>query len=252
MTCILIPARIASSRFPRKLLSPVGGATALAHTYANAVASSSGDVHVVTSDREIADACSGQGMPFVWAGESARNGTERVAMACDCLGIPDDMVVANLQGDECCIPPQSIVWCFVRAITNRVMATAACPTADEEESMSPSAVKLAAYWRPDHDFRWGTVAHFTRASMTHDAVSTAEWLRHVGIYVAPARIFREYLATEPTHAEQIHRLEQLRWTATGHEIVAVRHDSWFPPGLDEQSDAPKIARWVANVRPGSH
>jgi len=220
----VIPARLGSVRFPRKVLASETGAPMIKHV-ADAArrASRVSRVVVATEAQEVADAARAFGVEAVLTSPDHPNGTSRIAETATILGLPDDAIVVNCQGDE----PEMDGAVIDAAIDELVrsgaeMATVASPFAAHEDPRDPNLVKVVR--RVD-----GCAIYFSRALIPHNRdgldLPEARPLKHIGLYVYRRRFLRTYLSLKPTPLEDIERLEQLRVVAHGHPIAVAVHES---------------------------
>lgn len=185
---VVIPARMASSRFPGKPLYSLAGRPLLRHAL-----NAAGDwpVVVATEDREIEDWCREQGVWCINTGP-ARNGTERTAAVNRRLGYP---VVVNVQCDEPDLTPDDLRR-VVAGLGRAPVATLACPLPPAGE-FDEDAVKVAVGMD-------GIAKSFTRGAVPHAAL-------HVGIYAYCQEALLAYSGWAPSELEQTESLEQLRF-----------------------------------------
>ncbi len=241
----IIPARLASSRLPRKLLLNETGKTLIQHTWEAAVQCDLLDAVVIATDSaEIAAEAERFGARALMTGECA-NGTERVARALEILaadGSHPEMIV-NIQGDEPEIDPASIALC-VRGLQARPeceMATLANPITELEQLTSPACVKVVLAAN-------GNALYFSRAPIPHSRDIPASdwladppgyqpipWLQHVGLYAYRSDFLRAFVQLPPSPLETIEQLEQLRALQAGvaiHVEVTAHRSS----GIDTPED----------------
>jgi 3-deoxy-manno-octulosonate cytidylyltransferase (CMP-KDO synthetase) len=219
MAVAIIPARMASTRFPGKMLADQTGKPLIQHV-CDAVrrAASISRVVVATDDQRIADAVASFGGESVLTSPEHPNGTSRLAEAAQKLGLSPEDLVANVQGDEPEIEPNAIDAAVALAAGPGIdVATVASPFMDGEDPRNPNIVKVVR--RLD-----GTALYFSRALIPHqrDGGTPGPSLKHVGLYVYRVSFLRRYVALAPTPLEQSEVLEQLRILEHGHTIgVAV-------------------------------
>jgi 3-deoxy-manno-octulosonate cytidylyltransferase (CMP-KDO synthetase) len=178
---VLIPARLGSVRFPRKVLADRTGRPLIRHVYESA-ARSGARVVVAADSGEIVDAVTGFGGEAVLTGEH-ENGTSRLAEAAGVLGLGDEQVVVNVQGDEPEIEPEVIEACVAALLSDAgfSIGTVAAPIADEAEWLAASVVKVVTGRMVGGV---GRALYFTRAAVPfdRDGGGGGPRLRHVGIY----------------------------------------------------------------------
>ncbi|WP_374356432.1 cytidylyltransferase domain-containing protein, partial [Chitinimonas sp.] len=104
----LIPARLASSRCPHKMLADIGGKPLVVRTVEQALKSGASAVHVAADDQSIVDVVREHGHSAILTSVAHSSGSERLAEAADLLGLADDTAIVNVQGDEPLIAPALI------------------------------------------------------------------------------------------------------------------------------------------------
>ncbi len=218
---IVIPARLASTRLPRKLLLAETGQTLLQHTYEAACRATRPQGVTVAADcQEIANEVRKFGGEVVLTSPTCASGTDRVAEVARSWKNVD--VLVNVQGDEPEISAEAIDRAVQLLEENpaAVMSTLATPIRTREKLHDPSCVKVVF----DHNQR---VMYFSRAPIPYprdwrDEMLTQEpplFHQHVGLY-AYRRDFLLQLAELPrADVEQVENLEQLRVLALGQAIL---------------------------------
>ncbi len=236
-SCIVIPARLASTRLPRKLLLNETGKPLIQHTYESACrAKRPSSVAVAADHEEIIHAVEAFGGFAVMTSPTCASGTDRVAEVAQKL--PDVEIVVNVQGDEPEIAGASIDL-VVELLENNPqasMATLATPIRNRKQLEDPSNVKVV------FDAS-GKALYFSRSVVPHprqwdDSLLTADpavFFLHIGLY-AYRRVFLLRLAQmPPSKLEQIEKLEQLRVLEAGQDIlVGVVNERTF--GIDTPED----------------
>lgn len=234
---IVIPARLASTRLPRKLLLSETGKPLIQHTYEGASRATRPQGVVVAADHEeIVKAVHAFGGRVELTDPEARSGTDRVAEIAGRM--PDVDIFVNVQGDEPEIRGKAIDLAIdlLESRPDAVMSTLATPIRDRGQLNDPACVKVVF----DHD---GRALYFSRSPIPHarewdDQLLSANpphFFQHIGLY-AYRRDFLLKLAMLPQSAlEQIEKLEQLRVLASGFEIlVGVVHETSV--GIDTPAD----------------
>ncbi len=233
---VVIPARLHSSRLPRKMLLMAAGKPLVVHTFEAACRVRLPEaVLVATDSEEIAQAVRRFGGQAVLTRPECPSGTDRVAEVARLL--PQFDVVVNVQGDEPEVDPNHIDRC-IRLLEQhpRVsMSTLAVPIREEALLHDPACVKVVFD-------RQGRALYFSRAAIPHDRDGLLSrqngvplgW-QHIGLY-AYRRPFLLQLATwPPSPLEQTEKLEQLRVLEAGESIVVgpVEHHA---RGIDTPED----------------
>lgn len=234
---IVIPARLASTRLPCKLLLDETGKTLIQHTYESVTqASKPLGVLVAADHQEIADEVLRFGGRVEMTDPQAASGTDRVAEVAHRL--PEADILVNVQGDEPEISGESIdrVIGLLEDNPEAVMSTLATPIRSRQQLNDPACVKVV------FDSQ-GTALYFSRSPIPHphhwdEAYLTSDpptFHQHVGIY-AYRRDFLLNLAQMPrSPLEKIENLEQLRVLSAGYKIsVAVIDEPTV--GIDTPED----------------
>lgn len=246
---VLIPARLASTRLPDKPLADIAGLPMVVRVAQRAEQSSAGQVIVAADSKRIADACSEHGVRAVLTRPDHPSGSDRLAEACEQLGLDRDDVVVNVQGDEPLIDPALIdaVAGLLQQRREASMSTAAHPVASVGEFTNPNVVKVVL--QAD-----GLALYFSRAPIPWwrdgftdgvQALPDPAPLRHVGIYGYRAGFLRAFPRMPQAPVESCEALEQLRALWHGHRI-AVHVTSTAPgAGVDTPEDLERVRRLFA-------
>lgn len=192
--CIIIPARLASSRFPRKMLHEINGARLIYWTWRQAMRVGL-PVFVASEDAEILAYVAQFGGRAIFA-KAEHNGTERCAAALEALGGGFDIVV-NWQGDSPLTNPE---WCRHAIEMLRKDMALDLSTVGYPAKAHPGCVAIANSDIPN-------AVNFYRP----EPQETKQILAHAGIYAIRGDSLRRY-GTEALDFEIEHGLEQLRWT----------------------------------------
>ncbi|MBE2895553.1 3-deoxy-manno-octulosonate cytidylyltransferase [Pasteurellaceae bacterium HPA106] len=250
---VIIPARFASSRLPGKPLADIVGKPMIQHVWEQAKKAGAQRVVVATDDERVKSAVEQFGGEVCMTSASHNSGTERLAEVIDVLGLSDDDIVVNVQGDEPLIPPAIIQQVAnLLAGSKAKMATLAVPIDEASELANPNVVKALC----DKD---GYVLYFSRApipwhrdefaaqavSNAQSAVRAFPYLRHIGLYAYRAGFIRQYIAWAPSPIEQIESLEQLRVLWYGEKIHIAIAQETPAVGVDTEEDLEKVRQILA-------
>lgn len=244
---IIIPARMHSTRLPMKPLKDICGKPMIVRVVEQALKTKADRVVVATDHEDILKAVQDAGYEAVMTSSECSTGTDRLAQAAEFLGIADDEVVVNIQGDEPLMPPEvaDAVAEMLAAHPEASMSTAAHTLGSVEEFLNPNVVKvvldasgLALYfsrapipWPRDHFAS-------DKGSLPEDF----EALHHLGIYAYRRSYLRQYPSLVKSPLEKAESLEQLRAMHNGHRIaVKVLHEA-LPAGVDTQDDLDRVRR----------
>ncbi|HEX2859294.1 MAG TPA: 3-deoxy-manno-octulosonate cytidylyltransferase [Alphaproteobacteria bacterium] len=229
-TWVLIPSRMASTRFPNKPLADVGGKPMVVRVVEQAVKAGVGQVWVAAGDKEIADAVHEHGHNSVMTDAALANGSDRIWQAAQRLigqghNAPD--IIINAQGDEPLLPPELLTEAvaILNANDDVDVVTFAHPIESEADINNPTKVKAVTTGA-------GRALYFSRSPIPHGAASM---LRHIGFYAYRFKALEKYVSTPPGELENIEKLEQLRGLELGlHYHVATTHHE--PIGVDTPAD----------------
>lgn len=232
---VIIPARLASSRLPGKVLRPLAGEPMIAHVCRAARASAAASVIVAADAPEVAAAARAAGAEAVMTAPDHACGSDRIAEVVAGAGWPDTAIVVNVQADEPLMPPALIdqVGAALAADPRAGMATAATPITDLDVFCDPNVVKVVA--------AGGRALYFSRAPIPYHRDSGNRRLdghcrRHLGIYAYRVAALRRFAAAPPGPLERRESLEQLRAFDIGLPIALVDAVALPGPGVDTEAD----------------
>ncbi len=250
---VLIPARMASSRLPNKPLADIAGAPMVVRVAQRAMQSGAARCVVAADDQRIVDACAAHGITAILTRADHPSGSDRLAEACEQLGLSGDDIVVNVQGDEPLIDPRLIdaVAATLAQRADASMGTAAHAIDSVEDYVNPNVVKvvldakgLAHYFSRSpipfaRDFAPGTAWWKDEKNLPPAAKGLAP-LRHIGIYSYRAGFLRAFPQLAPAPTEQLEALEQLRALWHGHRIAVHVTDHAPGPGVDTPADLERV------------
>jgi 3-deoxy-manno-octulosonate cytidylyltransferase (CMP-KDO synthetase) len=230
-TLVLIPARMASTRLPGKMLLDIAGLPMIVHVLRRAEAANIGRVAVATDTPDIAAAVRSHGGEAVMTSADHPSGSDRIFEA---LGKLDPSaraeIVINLQGDFPTIRPDNIRDVLGPLDDPAVdIATLAAEIHTDEEDSNPNVVKAIGSLLSDRRLR---ALYFSRA--------TAPWgdgprYHHVGLYAYRREALERFVALPPSPLELQEKLEQLRALEAGMRIDITIVDT-VPRGVDTPAD----------------
>lgn len=248
---VIIPARYGSTRLPGKPLADVGGRTMIEQVWHRASASSASRVIVATDDQRVHAVLQACGAEVCLTRPDHPSGTDRLQEVVTQLGLAEDQIVVNVQGDEPLIPP-AVIDQLARnlADSNAGMATLAEPLMQAEALFDPNVVKVVAG-------KDGHALYFSRAPLPWDrdlfatagarrgALPTGPWLRHVGIYAYRASLLQRFVDWPQGILEQLEKLEQLRALEHGERIHVALACEPIPAGVDTPADLERVRAQLA-------
>jgi 3-deoxy-manno-octulosonate cytidylyltransferase (CMP-KDO synthetase) len=245
---VLIPARMASTRLPNKPLAALGDAPMVVRVAQRAKQSLAQRTVVACDSPAILAACQAHGVEAILTRDDHPSGSDRLAEACELLGLADDAIVVNVQGDEPLIDPTLIneVGALLQQRPQASMGTAAHAIASLADFCNPNVVKVVldaqqhalyfsrapiAWWRdgatPDRSF---------------SALPDPAPLRHIGIYAYRVGFLRLFPTLPQAPIEVTEALEQLRAMWHGHRIAV--HVTAHAPGagVDTPEDLERVSK----------
>jgi 3-deoxy-manno-octulosonate cytidylyltransferase (CMP-KDO synthetase) len=231
-----------STRLPDKPLADIHGAPMVVRVAQQAARSGASNVVVAGDDARIVNACLAHGVHALLTRADHVSGSDRLAEACEQLGLDGDAIVVNVQGDEPLISTAMIDRCahLLHERSDCVMSTAAHAIDDAAEYANPNVVKVVCDAA-------GRALYFSRASIPHwrDRPGTAvpsapPPLRHVGLYAYRAAFLRRFPALPHAPLEALESLEQLRVLWHGERIAVHVSDERPGPGVDTPADLERV------------
>jgi 3-deoxy-manno-octulosonate cytidylyltransferase (CMP-KDO synthetase) len=250
---VLIPARMGSSRLPNKPLADIAGLPMVVRVAQRAGLSQAHTVVVAADDERIVKACQAHGISALLTRPDHPSGSDRLAQACRLLGLPDEAVVVNVQGDEPLIEPALInqVAQLLIARPEASMSTAAHPITELADFVNPNVVKVVTDVRQMALYFSRAPIPWWRDGQSTDVVAGQYKpildrlpnpfpLRHVGIYAYRAGFLAEFPHLPPAPMEQLESLEQLRALWHGHRIAVHTTEQAPGPGVDTPEDLERV------------
>lgn len=246
---VLIPARLASTRLPDKPLADIGGLPMVVRVARQALRSGATRTVVAADDTRIVEACRQHGVEALMTRPDHANGSDRLAEACDLLGLADDAVVVNVQGDEPLMPPELIasVAQLLHERPQADIATAAHPIHSLDDYRNPNVVKVVCD-------RSGLALYFSRAPIAWQrdgsqpgapVLPSPAPLRHVGIYAYRVGFLRAFPHLEQAPLEITEALEQLRALWHGRRIAVFVTGEAPGGGVDTPEDLARVRALLA-------
>lgn len=248
---VLIPARLASTRLPNKPLADINGLPMVVRVAQRALQSSALHTVVAADSAEIIAQCKAFGVHAVLTRTDHPSGSDRLAEACDLLGLADDAIVVNVQGDEPLIDPALVdaVAGLLQSRPDCAMGTAAHGIDDLADFLNPNVVKVVLDSQQ-------TAMYFSRSPIpaARDLAGQAWWeqgrfprpLRHVGIYAYRVGFLRLFPQLTQAPMELMESLEQLRALWHGYRIAVHITEQAPGAGVDTPEDLERVRRLTAD------
>ena len=214
----MIPARYAASRFPFKLMQPLGDKTVIRQTYDNTVATGLFDaVYVVTDHEIIFNEISSHGGKAIMSLRPHDSGSDRIAEAV--ADMPVDIIL-NVQGDEPFVNKKALQK-LLQAFDDEYVQVASLMKKFTDLSLvhNPNYVKVITNKNNDSLLFSRSVIPFQRAE---DAM--ADYFEHIGVYAFRKNALIQFTKWPPAKIEQVEKLEQLRYLHNGIRIRMIETD----------------------------
>jgi 3-deoxy-manno-octulosonate cytidylyltransferase (CMP-KDO synthetase) len=234
---IIIPARIGSSRFPNKVLADIGGMPMVVRT-AKAVEDID-TVIIATDSEEVIEIAKQHDIKAVMTSEHHQSGTDRIYDAAQTVGLSDDEIIINVQGDEPFIETDVVQAIYDLTRSNKdndlIMMNSCYKVINNPEADDPNIVKVVT----DSD---DIALYFSRAKIPYPRDHHFDAYKgHLGIYGFTMGSLRKFCALTPAPLESIEKLEQLRALYHGYEVamVEVNTESF---GIDTPEDLEKAIK----------
>ncbi len=203
---IIIPARLASSRFPQKVLVDINGLPMVVRT-AKRVAHLD-DVVVAADDEKIIEVCQTYGVNAMLTSKTHKSGTDRIYECATILGLNDDDLIVNVQADEPFIEPDvvEILMNKLRELQKKsadFIMGSCYNSINAEAAEDPNLVKVVLDAKDN-------AIYFSRAKIPHNQSGEAVYFGHIGIYGFSKKSLKEFCSLNDAPIEDIEKLEQLR------------------------------------------
>lgn len=203
---IIIPARLASTRFPQKVLADIGGLPMVVRT-AKRVAHL--DRVVVAADDElIISTCKEHGIEAMMTSTTHKSGTDRINECANILNISDDELVINVQADEPFIETEVVEMLIKRLIllknSGEEFVMASCYNSINSEAAQDSNLVKVVLDEKDN------AIYFSRSAIPYNRSGEAQYFGHIGIYGFSKKSLHEFCNLKDAPIEDIEKLEQLR------------------------------------------
>ena len=249
---MLIPARLASTRLPNKPLADIAGVPMVVRVAQRVHAGLPDARVVVAADHEsILAACAAHGIQAVLTAQGHPSGSDRLAEACELLGLADDDVVVNVQGDEPLIDPQLVesVAALLQTNASVSMGTAAHVIDSLDDFVNPNVVKVVTDAA-------GVALYFSRAPIAWWRDGFAQGikslpkpgpLRHIGIYSYRVGFLKMFPQLSVSPLEVTEALEQLRAMWHGYRIAVHLAPSAPGAGVDTPQDLERVRQYFKSA-----
>jgi len=228
----VIPARLASTRLPRKMLRQIAGKPLVGWVYEGVRSSPLlSNVIIATDSEEIMEACRRHGWNARMTSSTHRNGTDRVHEVSNAVAAD---VYVNVQGDEPLVRPEQIATLLDVMNDPAVQVGTVKTPCPQEDICNPNAVKVVT--APG-----GRALYFSRATIPFDRDKTGpRYFKHLGLYAYRKPALDLFVSQPESTLEKSERLEQLRFLENG-IAIHVGETPYDSVGVDTEDDLQRAA-----------
>lgn len=242
---IIIQARLKSTRFPNKVLIPIGGIPMVIRVAK--IAQEVDRVVVATDEEAVREVCKDYGFEAILTAKNHESGTDRMAECARILGLAEDEMIINLQGDEPFIEKE-VIQSLKNLMAKKAKKSGELPfmgscakAISKEEAKDCNLVKVVVNAANE-------ALYFSRSPIPYDredkiANGTNSYWGHLGIYAFSGKSLQEFCKLPKSTLEEIEKLEQLRALEYGKCIIIAKVKS-KSFGIDTPEDLKKIEKYL--------
>ena len=238
---IIIPARMDSTRLPRKPMIDICGKPLIQRTWEAAKMSSADRVIIATDDNEILDLMKSIGAEVILTDKNHASGTDRIAEAAKLLDLDENQIIVNVQGDEPTINPSLIdhLASLIEGNKEAQIVTACRESNDIDDYYSNSVVKVVLDRRK-------YALYFSRSPIpfrdinSNNGKEICHFNHHIGIYAYKNSNLQRYIKLSDNIIENIEKLEQLRVIWNEGKILVHITDLNIGHGVDTPEDLKRV------------
>ena len=236
----VIPARLSSSRLPRKILADIQGRPLIWHVWQRVTQAKLVDkVFIATDSDEVKQVAETFGGQVLMTSPDCQSGTERIASVIHHL--QGDLII-NIQGDEPLISPELIDTLIKDWFTHPCdMITAVKRIEDPKVISNPNVVKVVRSSDGRALYFSRSPVPFVRDVEIEDWLNHGRFWQHIGIYGYSRKLLEAYSTLPESLLEIMEKLEQLRFLEAGYSIRVVETD-YQPHSVDVLADLEKVRK----------
>ena len=211
---IVIPARLKSTRFKDKILADIGGVPMFIKTAQNA--KKVDDVLIAVDEKSILDIALNHGFKAVLTSTSHNSGTDRINEAVLKMGLKDDEIIINLQGDEPFFETENLAkfkeFANISITKKGYFMASAYKKINQSDADNPNLVKVVCD-------KLNNAIYFSRAKIPYPRESFDDYKGHIGIYAYSVKSLNEFCNFDENVLENTEKLEQLRALSNDKKIA---------------------------------
>ena len=236
-TIALIPARLESTRFPRKMLADLNGQSVILTTYLNAVETGLfNQVYVVTNSREIQAEIESVNGRVIYDAKDYACGTDRIAAVAHRVSQFEDDIIINVQGDEPIMQTETLK-ALISALESGASAATVQVEIDAESAQNPNLVKVLTNNKNE-------ALCFSRWPVPYQMAESATYWRHLGAYGFKKWALVRFAETERGPIERSESIEAIRFLEASIPLKMVNVDQ-ITVGIDTPEDLEKVIKILA-------
>ena len=234
---IIIPARLASTRFPNKILADIHGLPMVIATAKRV--QNLDDVAIAADTQEVVTLAQKYGFKAILTSQEHQSGTDRINEAAFKLGLSEDEIIVNVQADEPFIEENVVQKVIEKAKTTNAMITSACKKIESLHVKDPNLVKVILDANDQ-------AIYFSRSPIPYDREGGFDgYFGHLGIYAFRKKSLETFCSLPYAPLEHIEKLEQLRAIYHGYTIAMVEVQSQSF-GIDTKEDLKRALTFFQN------
>lgn len=239
-TIAIIPARLQSVRFPKKILADLHGKPIIQHVWEKAIqATSLSRVIIAVDDDLVFDICTAFGAECIMTNPMLASGTDRIYQAYTSLDSSTDYIV-NIQGDEPFLQPSIIdALVYSMQVTHCDICTPIVHIVNQEELYNSSIVKVVVDANYNALYFSRAAIPFIRDIPSNEWISQVHYYKHVGVYCYTHKALEQFVHLPIGILEQVEKLEQLRMLENNYTIHCCIIDEHIGFGIDNPLDLEK-------------
>ena len=232
---IIIPARLSSSRLPKKVLADINGIPMIIRC--GLIAKKVDDVLIATDSQEVIEVCNKYGFEAIMTNKNHQSGSDRIKEAADIIGLRDEDIVINMQGDEPFLEPEILekVKNELNNLNRDFKMVSCYKEISELEAEDPNLVKVVIDNNSD-------ALYFSRSKIPYNRDNLSHTYKgHIGIYGFDKKSLDLFVNLKG-NLEHIEKLEQLRVLENGKKIKMIKVNT-KSFGIDTKEDLQKAIEY---------
>ena len=232
---IIIPARLSSSRLPKKVLADINGIPMIIRC--GLIAKKVDDVLIATDSQEVIEVCNKYGFEAIMTDKNHQSGSDRIKEAADIIGLRDEDIVINMQGDEPFLEPEILekVKNELNNLNRDFKMVSCYKEISELEAEDPNLVKVVIDNNSD-------ALYFSRSKIPYNRDNLSHTYKgHIGIYGFDKKSLDLFVNLKG-NLEHIEKLEQLRVLENGEKIKMIKVNT-KSFGIDTKEDLQKAIEY---------